>query len=354
MKGTTDMKIMHLLSSNSYSGAENVAIQISTAYEFKNDTFVYVSPTGPIQNKLEKENVNYYGLNKLNHKNLKRAIKDVNPDIIHAHDAKASLVSSLACGKVPVVTHIHGNHFNMRKLTSKTISMLYISRKASKIIWVSKSSLNDFHFRSNASIQNKSIILQNVIHPFLNDEEINTDIKKTDIVFVGRLNSIKNPLRALDIVEKISEQRAIKVQFIGSGELENTLRSEIENRKMNFVEVLGFKENPQHYIQTSKILLTTSLYEGLPMVALESLCSGTAVFGTKTDGLVDIIVNSKNGYLSDENEVLVKQILLYLNEISDSSISEVKKSFNEINNYQEYMETIKRIYIESLGGHEID
>ena len=56
-------KILHWLSSNRYSGAENVAISIirhlSNEYEF-----AYMSPAGPIERILLENGIKYFPLNK--------------------------------------------------------------------------------------------------------------------------------------------------------------------------------------------------------------------------------------------------------------------------------------------------
>ena len=55
------MKIMHLLATNSFSGAENVVCQIIDMYKNdKNLDMVYCSPNGKIKNKLVEKNIKFY------------------------------------------------------------------------------------------------------------------------------------------------------------------------------------------------------------------------------------------------------------------------------------------------------
>lgn len=59
------MKILHLLYSNSYSGAEKVALSIiRNMSKFHPDVeSIYVSRKGNIEKKLEEEGVDYFLLN---------------------------------------------------------------------------------------------------------------------------------------------------------------------------------------------------------------------------------------------------------------------------------------------------
>ena len=117
------IKIMHLLQSDRFSGAENVVCQIMEL--FRNDPeieMVYVSPDGPIADSLKDRNVSFMGLKKLDFLNVRRAIKEINPDIIHAHDVSAGVLAALiAPRQVKVVSHMHVNNSNMAKTNIKTI-----------------------------------------------------------------------------------------------------------------------------------------------------------------------------------------------------------------------------------------
>ncbi|MTO50649.1 hypothetical protein GMC37_12300, partial [Turicibacter sanguinis] len=115
-------KVMHLMSTHDFSGAENVACQIINA--FKEDyryEMLYVSEIDGNKGSLIDREIKYYRLDKFNYFNVKKSIQKFKPDIIHAHDAKAIILASFFSNTAKIVAHIHGNHENMRCLTSKTI-----------------------------------------------------------------------------------------------------------------------------------------------------------------------------------------------------------------------------------------
>ncbi len=73
------LKIVHVLASNKYSGAENVVLTIMK--NIKDVDCIYLSPKGEIEERLNQEGVAYYGIDKLDYSHLKKAIKENASDI---------------------------------------------------------------------------------------------------------------------------------------------------------------------------------------------------------------------------------------------------------------------------------
>ena len=116
------MKVLHLLSSNRFSGAENVACQIINMFRGdKQMEFIYCSPEGSIRQALLDRGVFYVPLAGLTPGALKKVLRDVKPDLVHAHDMKASFLAALTVGRIPMISHIHNNNFDSQKPTPKAI-----------------------------------------------------------------------------------------------------------------------------------------------------------------------------------------------------------------------------------------
>ena len=103
--------VLHILNTNSYSGAENVAITLIRAMHkrYPDYRLIYVSPDGPIRERLDSEGVEFEPIEKISRRNIRRLIKKYRPSVIHAHDFTASIVSAFSTFKVPVISHIHNN-----------------------------------------------------------------------------------------------------------------------------------------------------------------------------------------------------------------------------------------------------
>lgn len=344
-------RVVHLMSTHAFSGAENVACQIINA--FKNDEdyeMIYVSEIKENKQNLDDRNINYYNLNRFSKKNVCRAIKELKPDIIHAHDAKAIVMASKFNRKAKIVGQIHGNHENMRKLTIKTFLLNFITKKVSKFIWVSDSSLNDYYYKEK--IQDKSVVIRNVIDSEQLLAKINDDNKypSFDIIYLGRLSYPKNPVRLIEIIGIVKKYIPnVKVAIVGSGELEQDVLNKINELglKSNII-MFGFSNNPYKILNSSKLMLMTSRYEGTPMCALEAMALGKVIVSTPTDGLVDVIEHGKTGYYSDDNNKLCKYIVSLLedNDKLKEMENNVLKKSQMINDIKKYELKIKKIYDE--------
>lgn len=90
------MKVLHVLQSNRYAGAENVACTIIKMFQQsqENIEFFYISPNGKIKEILDKEKIKFIPIKKLSYLQLKKIIDEIKPDIIHAHDFKSSVLCS--------------------------------------------------------------------------------------------------------------------------------------------------------------------------------------------------------------------------------------------------------------------
>lgn len=305
------MKILHFLKSSTFSGAENVVCQIISICKDPNIEFIYSSPDGSIRDALKERNIKFFPLNSFSLSEFRRAIKEIKPDIIHAHDMGASVYAALTCGKIPIVSHIHNNAFSSRTLSIKSVLYLAVSNKFKKIFWVSKSAFSEYFY--SRFIKYKSEVLYNIIDIQKIKEKSSSDsnIYNYDIIYLGRLTYQKNPERLVDILEKvIHHNNNIRCAIIGAGELEVKIKDLVQNKDLsNNIHFLGFLNNPYKILQESKVMLMTSRWEGTPMCSLEAMSLGVPVVCTPTDGLSDVVRNGETGYLSDIDDILVQRCL---------------------------------------------
>lgn len=342
-------KIMHLISTDVFSGAENVACQIINGFS-KDEKYkmIYVSKIGPNKKSLENRSITYYKLNNFNYKCIKKAIQDFKPDIIHAHDIKASIYASLFYNKAVIISHIHGNHENMRKFNIKTFLYNMFSKKFNKIIWVSKSCLDDYYYSNK--VQRKSIILYNVINPEELEQKAKLDKNNYsyDLIYLGRLSYPKNPIRLIEVIKEIVAKRpSTTVAIVGTGELEQDVKETIHKYGLEKnITLYGFQSNPYKILKSSKIMIMTSRYEGTPMCALEAFACGIPIISTPTDGLKELINDGKNGYIGETNKLLIEKTLYLLNneKIYAQIANQVKKDNKEINDIHKYLNNVNMIY----------
>lgn len=343
------MKVLHLLQSPHFSGAENVVCQIIGMFGNEPDIeMAYCSQDGQIRNALAERNIKFFPMSVLCKSEVKRVIKEYKPDIIHAHDMRASFVAARCCGKIPLVSHIHNNAFGSRGLSIKSIAYILAGLKAKHIFWVSTSSFEGYFFKK--LFTKKSSVLQNIIDIDALYKKMEMDEKEYnyDIVYVGRLTFQKNPERLIEVIKKICElDTGISVAIVGTGDLEVTAKKLCcENKLDENIDFLGFCPNPLKIMYDSKVMIMTSRWEGTPMCALEAQSLGVPIVSTPVDGLCDIIANGKNGFLSDDNDVLAQK--LYEVVTNDSLHQELSKNsktlMHKLMETKQYQKAIKNIY----------
>lgn len=204
------MKVMHILNSNSFSGAENVVISIirNAVSSREKDSYIYVSPKGNIEEKLKKEHIQYKMLSKLTTKNLKVAIKEFKPDVIHAHDFTASVISALATigTKVKLISHIHKNDSKMMKINIYSIIYLLSTIKYNKIFLVSKAIKEEYIF--GKLIKKKIEVIGNPIDikSIRMKAKKHDNYQKYDMLYLGRLSNEKNPTRFIEIIANVKNK----------------------------------------------------------------------------------------------------------------------------------------------------
>ncbi|SHE81959.1 glycosyltransferase [Caloramator proteoclasticus] len=346
------MRILHLLSSNKLSGAENVAADICMM--FKNELEMsYCSPDGSIKDALKDREVNFIPLKKLNIFEVRNAIKNFKPDIIHAHDVKATVIATLVSGKIPVVSHLHVNANNMSVISIKSLIYFISSFRVKKIISVSESCLEEYKFKN--FIRNKTVVLKNIIYENRLKKLIEKDNKKYDFdfVYLGRLTYQKNPERVAKVASQVLKKcQDARFGVIGEGELKSEMEKIFrEEGVIDRVTFTGRLPYPYKALKSAKCMLMCSRYEGLPIAILEAMALGVPIVSTPVDGITDLVENGVEGFLTSDDEKLAESVqsLLENNELFLEMSSNSITSFNEFNNESDYRNRLSDIYIKVIN-----
>lgn len=342
------MKVLHVLYSDIYTGAEKVAAQIIQSFEGDVDMAYCSKDSQSVWEILDGMGIRHYGFDELTPASLGKIIREYQPDVIHAHDMRASFVSALCCGKIPLVSHIHNNAYDARGLSLKSIAYIIAGFKAKHILWVSNSSYEGYLFHK--LFAKKSSVLYNIIETdqifqMLAEDEKTYDF---DLIYVGRLTYQKDPQRLLRLCARLKERKpGLKAAIVGAGELEAECKALCTQLGLDGnVQFLGFQSNPIKMVHDSKAMILTSRWEGTPMCALEAMALGTPVVSTPSDGMRDITDDGVNGYLTDDDNDMAEKLLKIMNDpehrqmLSENTV----KKFAQINDAPKYRQAIEACY----------
>jgi glycosyltransferase involved in cell wall biosynthesis len=208
---------------------------------------------------------------------------------------------------ITTIARITGNHFYDQPKTLK-IYLLYKYKKFLEIL--SLSTMDKIICLSHdlarilpkkQSIQNKiNIVSPGIdISQFISNEPVKKDI---DLIFIGRLEPIKNLDYAFKIFTEIKNKHSsINFHLFGTGSDLPRLRKKHKDDP----NVVFHGEIPHNeivdYLHRAKFLLLVSFSEGFPNVILEAMLSRALVVVTPVSDMINIIKDNKNGILLDYN-----------------------------------------------------
>ena len=341
------MKVLHVLASNKFSGAENVACQIIDLFKIDSEIeMAYCSVDGPIRTSLSEKDISFFGMEKLTTKNLKKIIKIYQPDIIHAHDMKASVIAACSCKNIPIVSHIHNNSYFNRVISLKSIIYRIFANKFSHVFWVSNAALNNYVFKR--SIKLKSSILYNNIDCEFIRNQVSSDVNfyDYDVLYLGRLEYPKNPLRFLNICKMVIKQNDhIKIGILGEGTKSKKIIKKCNKKPLkDKVVVLGHVKNPYKILSCAKALVITSRWEGMPIVALEAMALNIPIICTNINELVELVGDYHYGFICKNNNEFKVNILKILNNNIKICENDEKRFFISINNSQNLKSNVLNVY----------
>ena len=228
------------------------------------------------------------------------------------------------------------------------MAYLYAGIKSKQIFWVSKSSYEGYFFHKFLS--KKSIVLRNVIDiPALEEKAAKDTVEYDyDIVYLGRLTYPKNPQRLILVLEKVIKRMPnVKVAIIGDGDLKDEIVNMIAEKKLgDNIHYLGYKTNPYKILASSKVMVMTSRWEGLPMCSLEAMSLGIPLVATPSDGLMEIIDNGVDGILSEDDDTIVDSLVSIVESpnYQDSLSRKAKEKALKLMDIQQYISKINEAY----------
>lgn len=122
-------------------------------------------------------------------------------------------------------------------------------------------------------------------------------------LFVGRLQTVKNPFKLVEIAMHTTESLAIIV--VGDGNLKNELIEYIKiNGMQKRVLLLGSmqQQDIRELYQTSDLFLLTSHFEGMPLCIMEAMACGIPSVATPVGEVKKVIQSGISGEVADSFE----------------------------------------------------
>lgn len=339
--------VIHVLNTGSFSGAENVVIQIihemSMRYKEKY-RFIYVALNGDIEERLREEGLEYRLFDKISISNLYKIKKELKPDVVHAHDFTASILCGLVYDK-NVISHLHNNPQWIKNWNLKTLAYSLALGKYKQILLVSKAIANEF---VGKKLQAEKVqVIGNPVNTKVLQENRSAEKKEYDLIFLGRFEAQKNPLRFVEIMKQMANKgKCIKAVMVGCGSMQAEVQAKISEYGLSDnIDMPGFVNNPWYYLNRSKIMCITSKWEGFGLMAVEGLAAAIPVVSTSVGGLTSIL-GKDNPLLCETDCDFVNSISRLLDEVEFyNEMVEIGESMlKKIDNIESYCKKMNGLY----------
>lgn len=156
------------------------------------------------------------------------------------------------------------------------------------------------------------------------------------IGLIGRLSPQKNPVRAVEIFKQVLETKSnSKLLIVGTGDLLLEVKEKINDLNMSDnVVIAGLRRDVNKIYSALDALIMPSIFEGLPLTAIEAQCAGlNCILSdkiTKEAGITDcshfVALDDSNELWADTiiNAVCVSDRIWYCNSVKDRGYDYLK------------------------------
>jgi glycosyltransferase involved in cell wall biosynthesis len=284
---------------------------------------------------------------------LRKAVKNFKPQIIHSHTFKAGILCRLMFFKIPKVHTFHGHLMSDPEFSRRALQVIInIERRLAKltkrIITVGEQVTKDLLVvgvgKANQYI---SIASEGAKLSFLTRLEARTqlyiDPQTAVVLWMARMAPVKNPSLALEVAKLLPE---VNFLMAGGGDL----FEETKARAPSNVLMLGWVDAAE-LIPSADVFLSTSLNEGVPYSLIEVQSCGVPIVAVKSGSIEELITDGISGVLAeaDANELALKIRDLLNDRLKLESIGITARSHREIADEKPKMSLAhKAIYTEIL------
>ncbi len=288
---------------------------------------------------------------------LKKKIKEIDPDMLHAHCPRSLYLMCFLPHKYKRIYTIHIYPGLQQKILygnfkgDLVISLNHFFTKKTDLPIGCAESIGDLYKNNKnwdiLSIPNGSS-LPTWTGSRMEKQQLRKKIALKDdllyFIFIGRFSTEKNPSTLINVFKKLSDKN-IGLIMLGDGPLWEQLKHE-ENDK---IKLPGFKSNVYDYLIASDYYISASDVEGLANTLLESMTVGLPMLLSDIPSHREVLskMNATVGYIfNNRDEVdLYNKILQIIEHVNrDIAATEIKKVFKKQYTAQTMSESYQTAY----------
>ena len=306
---------------------------------------------------------------------VRRLVRQADPDVLHANSTRAGMVASLALvgAGIPVVWHVH-DQFRKHPISSG-IRLLLGSSRRHAVVAVSRATALGVRGRARHSMATKVpiTVIHNGVDPALylpRPAEVDSFLHAEGlqdapfrVAMVGQIAPRKGQLETIETFARLVHSDAPEAQLLIVGvpvwdhdlQYFEALKSAVQRLGLEKnVRFMGHRADIPVILQSSHLLVLNSSSEPFSLVLLEACAGGTPVLASAVDGVPELIVDGVTGRLfpyGDADSMLAALRELhrdrsYTRSLGEAARERTSRHFTQ----QQFLQQFRRFYLETLHG----
>jgi glycosyltransferase involved in cell wall biosynthesis len=242
---------------------------------------------------------------------LRALLRDLHPEIIHAHCHKAAFYGYLCRSKEAKLVFTSHGYFPDPSLKGKFYDAveMYVMRRSDRVIAVSEALKQEL---VREAVPPDAIAVIENFFPLSVKKRRLPENGKMKLLFVGRLTRRKGCHDLLLALSRLKDRIGLELTVVGDGNERDALIRMVSRLDLeSVVRFAGFQEDVAPYMAEYDALVFPSLKEGYPLVLIEACCLGLPILASDIDPSPQIVRSGVNGILfaPGDAEAIAKAIL---------------------------------------------
>ena len=228
---------------------------------------------------------------------LRRTLATMQPDVVHAHTARAALMLALVRNSAPVIL----THHNSRLGFPIQLFRLF-DRTVDAYVAISEECAEQTRRVARRPVQ---LIVNGADSSSFSATPRLAPAAEPTVIAVGTLSDQKDYPTLIRAVKPLVEllapkDRNIRVRIVGGGAMLPQLAALVEEEEVGeVVELLGVRSDVPRLLKSADLFVNSSRYEGLSVAMIEAMMAGLPIVATNVPGNRELVQNRFNGLLVD-------------------------------------------------------
>jgi glycosyltransferase involved in cell wall biosynthesis len=342
------MKILHIIDSLDYGGAERLLISyIPLLTEHKH---IIVTLNGP--NVFDQDNYEYIQLNNKvpatffkTVRTFRKIIKKNRVEIVHSHSYWTNIIARIATpSNVKLFNHYHFADYETKK-DERMVRMMIIIDKILKHKSLTRLAVSQFLscVLIRTFPKGNIKVIPNFISCIPSEKRrIDNNTRVLKVIAIGTCKSEKNYKIILEAFNKLKDE-PIEIDIIGGGPYLNFFRSEVKRLGLSKVNFLGPASDVRERLASYDLFLSASISESFGIAVLESVCAHLPLLLSEIPAFKEIAPNGACFFNPFDKEDLIHKLKSFVGRNGNIDYADYERTIQKYSS-QSYLSILRNLY----------